>query len=283
MGFLKKNFYIYTIVFIGFLILLPFFINGVRFFDNHLLSGFLKDFIGWSIYSENWVLEDNYVNRRSYSYLNKGENVHIAHALGKSGLSGGNSYGAFEDSKNRGFHLFEVDIFRGGDDLLWCHHGPEEPDLSAKDQCNLLGLLSRSSPDDYFILDIKNSFEFVLREIISSESFIKYHKQLIFQLYSPGDIRLFVNLSGNLNLPAPIITVYKAHRSPRHIMNSLVDMGYTVIVVPLEKLPSVPMSNKYKVFVHPVHNCLQYNDTRSYIVSGYYVTNSFDSSTCNFF
>jgi hypothetical protein len=186
--------------------------------------------------------------------------VPIAHALGASGLPQANRLQAFQASLADGFRHFEVDIWLDDQRHLRCHHGNSEagsPPLLTAGDCTLETLLPLLvAAQGWLVLDIKTDFEATGRRIVDLLRGQLAARQVVFQLYRPAHLALFADWAAELPLPAPIVTVYAAHRGVQHIADHLRALNVQVLTLPLDKTGALLTKPAgVALLVHPVHDC----------------------------
>ena len=196
--------------------------------------------------------------------------VRIAHALGESGGETANTVPAMRRAYRAGFRLFEVDLWQQGT-ALRCHHGPEPPPPLQPGDCRLDTLMAALPPDAWVVLDLKTDFERAGEEVLELMRRTGQATQVIFQLYEPGHLTLFNRWQSQQPFPAPIVSIYRAHRSVNHVAAATARLRTSMLTLPLERLPA--LSNRppgLALYVHPVHDCAALEQARTARVRGIY-------------
>lgn len=202
--------------------------------------------------------------------------VQIAHALGGAGNDSANTLASARKSLDVGFRLLEVDIWLADDGTLHCHHGPSAPVPRADgaDRCTLERLLDLVDRwNAWLVLDMKTDFvgtgEAVLERVVRRDEGLAQH--LIFQIYQPGQLKVFNEWATRLRLPGPIVTAYASPRSLAHVAAQLPRLGVRVMTVPLYRLAALRSRPEgVLVYVHPVHDCASWKEVRAAGVQGAY-------------
>ena len=258
----------------------------VRWIDNAILHGTIKDTIGWVTSDEDWSSIPIQSIDFDRTWINYNERpFRIAHALGGSGTKNSNTFSAFEQSKKSGYTLFEVDISLTSDNKLLCLHDPKSitsADQSKRKTCEfneLLRLVDRT--DIWLVLDIKTNFDSTATKILDVARSLNLTNILIYQLYKPSDFSWIQEASKNHRLPFPIVTTYMSKRSSNHILRETSILGLDIVTVPLVKLRSIRNKPTGTILMtHPVHTCeAVFFLSGVKEVQGYYTTNNLKS--CN--
>ena len=257
---------------LGFWTALP----ALRWIDIHVFSETFKDHWGSLYHSEDWSDLAPLPLNLDYSWLqNASRPILIAHALGEAGRFDQNSLAAQQRALSAGLRYLEVDIWLDDADRLRCHHGPELPAAPVTGECNLKSAAhAAASWDAWLVIDIKTDFKRTGEAIVQQLRNDPSASRLIFQLYSPADVNRFSVWASVLNLPGPIVTVYKARRSLQHIANQLNRLGVKAVTYPLYRgaaLSDTQVLDGLARFVHPVHDCIALEDAKRQKVDGYYL------------
>ncbi len=205
--------------------------------------------------------------------------MRIAHALGASGSPEADTLSAFAQSRAEGFLLFEVDVWLDSAGRLRCFHGPDDgaestfnpPPLQASD-CTLDSLLkSLAEGPGWLVLDIKTDFERTGARIVERLRGDDLARRVVFQLYRPAHLALFAAWATAVPLPAPIVTVYAAHRGVQHIADQLPMLGVRALTLPLPRAAALQhRPTGVVVLMHPVHDCAAQLEARLAGADGIY-------------
>jgi glycerophosphoryl diester phosphodiesterase len=260
---------------------------SIRYIDLNYCQENIYDTWGALTTSEDWSKAQPLPKNLDSSWLSseKKDGVYyIAHALGGAETSTSNTYSAFLRSKERGFKLYEVDVFLDAAGFLRCHHGPESPPkYDPQQSCTLDTLLPMiDKSKGWAVLDIKTDFRVTADKVISLLNINHLHKKVIFQLYNPDELTWFNNKAKQYNLSTPIITVYKSRRSANHIAKNAKKLNIRVLTVPFKRLRSMENIQNIQLFTHPIHNCKDWSKTNYDIqITGIYALSSTDISICH--
>lgn len=203
----------------------------------------------------------------------------------------GHRLGSYEDqnqlssavvSLKKGVKFLEVDLWQLDDGTLLCHHGPELPSPQKYNDSNsctlgrLINLLSNSQ-EVYLIVDIKTDYLralFRIHEIMKGPHGKYAQKTIIFQAYSPADLRSLIMVFGNKpgKINSPIVTLYNAFSNPGLVAQNL-PSWVGGLTVPTNRIPdSASVKTIYKGYLltHPVSNCIELKKYRSLGIVGFY-------------
>ena len=247
---------------------------ALRWIDIHLTQERLKDTWGEWRYGEDWGAVSALREDLNYAWLHAaGEPILIAHALGEAGLPGQNSVTALRRSLAAGLRLLEIDLWLDDSGVLRCHHGPEPPASFVAGDCTLAEALHvAAEADAWLVLDIKTDFPAAGAAIVSQFVGDAAASRLVFQLYRPSDLPLFVNWSMQLPLPGPIVTAYRARRSLRHIAAHAPHLNLRAMTFPLYRTAALGSKPDGLVWlVHPIHDCASAAAAQSVSIDGMYV------------
>ena len=223
--------------------------------------------------AEDWSAAPPLAGPQDYAWLEAaGSPVRIAHALGDAGTPTANTLGAARRAYDAGFRLLEVDLVeRGG--ALHCQHDLVRPRDQMDDGCTFERLIAELPSDALLVLDIKTRFAAVGQRIVDQVKGKSTARQIVFQLYRPGDFELFNAWQAQAALPGPILTTYLAHRRIEHVAKEARRIGVRAFALPIERLPSLraPPLNAV-VLVHPVHDCQAWKESMGRAGGGYIVS-----------
>lgn len=184
-----------------------------------------------------------------------GKIIRIAHALGESGSASANTMAAMQRAHAAGFRLLEVDLWQQGD-VLRCHHGPHPPPAESQDSCRFDQLLAALPPDSWLVLDLKTDFSSAGIAVLDLAKRSRQTDQLIFQIYEPYQLAIFNRWQAEYPLPAPILSIYRAHRSVNHIASAALRLRAISLAVPIERLEALSQRPEgLELLIHPVHDC----------------------------
>jgi glycerophosphoryl diester phosphodiesterase len=259
----------------------------IRWIDLNYYNENIYDTWGSITTNEDWSKAQPLPKNLDKSWLasRKIDNIYyIAHALGGSGTLTANTYAAFEESRNRGFKLYEVDIFLDEAGHLRCYHGPDTPSaFNPKESCILDTLLPMiDKAEGWVVLDIKTDFQITGNKIIDLVKINHLSQRVIFQLYHPDELSWFSEKARQVSLPVPIVTVYESKRSANHIANHTQKLNIDVLTVPFKRLRSMKKFNaRVKLFTHPIHNCKDWEKVHQGVeINGIYALSSTDIGKC---
>jgi hypothetical protein len=229
----------------------------LRWLDTHFFSERLKDLYASWVTSETWADIDRVRLRPlDYGWLGvAGPPIRIAHALGASGTPRANTVAALDESLRQGYVFLEVDLWMDRQGVVYCHHGPGEPDNEVNN-CTLDMLASRKLTNIYWILDIKTDFAATGSKALAAFASHGGTEHVIVQLYRPEDVVVFERWQQSYRLPGPIVTMYETHRSVEHVARHAAHAGIQAVAVPLERADALG-SRAYGLrrLLHPVHDC----------------------------
>lgn len=247
---------------------------GLRWLDQNLLNESLKDGWGRWWHEEDWQEASELPRDLDYSWLRQaGQPVLIAHALGEAGKPGQNTLAAMRRSLASGLRLLEVDLWLDKQGLLRCHHGPDVPGPFQAGDCTLPSALGLAASNQaWLVLDIKTDFRITGEAIVKHIAGDPSAAWLVFQLYRPGDMKLFADWSSQAPLPGPIVTAYLARRSVRHVARHAARIGARVLTIPLPRAAALgAVATPLTLLVHPVHDCEAVKHAMALGAGGLYV------------
>jgi hypothetical protein len=258
----------------------------LRWFDINFCQEKIKDIYGAWIFQEKWSEITKIDGELDYSWLNSADKpLLIAHALGASGAPGQNTLAEMNKSIYKGLSLMEIDLWLDENNVLRCHHGPDQPEKFKKGDCifeDALALAVKS--ESWLILDIKTDFtktgDFLVERVNSEQA-----SRVIFQLYKPKHIEQFSKWNSTKPFGGPIVTLYLARRSVNHVYESVSPLGIRALTIPVQRLPALDNGHReVKVLTHPIHDCDAFLAAEKVGVEGFYVTSSIvakNRSTCH--
>lgn len=260
----------------------------VRDIDLRFFHERLKDTVGRLFTKEDWQKATALSNKEDDRWLveskKAGHLIYIAHALGGSGTSAGNTLPALTVARAKGYRLFEVDISLDKQQRLRCHHGPEEPGpFDEKSSCTFDRLLPMvEQADGWVVADIKTDFYKTAGKMLKVAQDQGLEHRLIFQLYHSDQLAWFEKMSATTPLPTPIVTVYDSKRSANHIMRAARGLGIQALTVPTEKLDSLEFVDpKLILLTHPIHSCADWEAVRADVrIDGIYSSTAVDLPAC---
>ena len=261
------------------LLLLPWIILLGLMFDGAFRVLLKRDVILWDSRGFGGVLRRSYHRQKSpdppssvpardsaaYSWVGGDRFVPIAHALGPSLETGGNTLQTFQRGLDMGFRLFEVDISLTKDGHLICFHGDSEDQLNEMtfDQylaqigtarsCEFFNLvqIARSHNDLMFILDVKNRFSDVYELIRDEAKACSCGKHFIPQLYA---FEQFEEIRREDLFAGEIFTSYRSALTTQQIIDLAARYGIKVVTLTMERwedhVGALPPN--VAVMVHPV-------------------------------
>jgi hypothetical protein len=255
----------------------------LRFFHEEL-----KDTLGRFTSHEDWQRATPLRKREDSRWLVEAKKanhlINVAHALGGSGSSAGNTLPAFAVAKAEGYRLFEVDISLDEQSRLRCHHGPEEPPaFDEASSCTFDRLLPMvDKADGWVVADIKTDFYQTAEKMLQVAREQGLSHRLIFQLYHSDQLAWFEKVSAATTLATPIVTVYDSKRSANHIMKVASALGIQVLTIPTEKLDSLQFVDpKLTLLTHPIHSCSDWEAIRPDVrIDGIYSSTAVDLRRC---
>lgn len=206
---------------------------------------------------EDWGVAPKLIRQPDYRWLQRsGSPLLIGHALGDAITAQRNTLEAMRRSISRGWHHFEVDLWLDGSRIR-CHHGPDAPAAYRPGDCDLQGVLQLLPEASWLILDVKTDFETTLERILQVAQTMRKLDRLVLQLYRPEHLAAFNRWQSTYpELPGPIITAYRAHRSVNHVAAHARRVGVTVVTMPIERARAYTKRDPgLELLVHPVHDC----------------------------
>ncbi|MDH4742998.1 hypothetical protein OMP43_03085 [Sphingomonas sp. CBMAI 2297] len=200
--------------------------------------------------------------------------VRIAHAMGSWGKPDENKPAALAAALAAGYHIIEVDLSYGPDGKLHCFHGPGG---ARQDDWPLEELLSAAEKQPFFIvLDLKSDFARSAADVMRRVRGTPLEERIIFQLYSPEDVRWFAQHAVGTHLPAPIVTLYRARRYRPHLLPNLSRIHARIVTMPIERVGELGDARDFAtVLVHPLQSCADAKRLR--VAAGYMLTDA----SCN--
>jgi|GEM_PF-2762915 len=273
----KSKFRVFLALFLASVVAIFAFMNNdkvfraVRYIDKNYLSESLKDMRAQVMDDEDWSSIE-VVGDYDYRWLEAESGlVRIAHGLG--GEKNSNTFSAFQNARvNGGFSVFEVDLWLDKENIVRCHHGPDEPAALDDNDCTFDRLIARLVAHEYLVLDIKTDFFKTATEILKFLKSEDKANRIIFQLYKPEHLRKFAHWSKTYSLAGPIVTAYNSSRSLNHIFRAIEPAGIRAFTFPIARAPSVTRKkNGVSFFVHPVKNCNDMKQVHMRAFNGIYV------------
>lgn len=142
-----------------------------KLLDSRMLGGRLQEIYG----NEAVPASVPPAPQEAYAWIEGGPMIVIAHGLGPQLWAGANSRKTFEESRKRGFRIFEIDISVTTDGQLICYHGDSAEELERLSWRRYQEIMAakgiepllfsevvgwaRDYPDIRFVLDVKNRFD----------------------------------------------------------------------------------------------------------------------------
>lgn len=262
---------------------------AARWADTHLLHEQLRDLAGHHVHHEDWSplppLPEGLSRQWLEASVASNSPLRIAHALGEADSTKADSLEAYQRAAERGFRIFEVDLYLDEAGRLRCHHGPEAPPpFGPNTSCTLERLLDRlPTSDAWLVLDIKSDFRATAERVLAAGAARGRNAQLIYQLYRPSDYAWFHERAAASGAPAPLITAYLSHRSGDYLRAQAARLRVPVLTLPIERLPALSAADSQGplIFTHPVHQCTQYLGLpASPAIAGLYMLSRFDPQSC---
>lgn len=230
--------------------------------------------------SEDWSKAVVLRPGQDYAWLAVGgAPVRVAHGLGDSGASTGNTLAAARRAYAAGLRLLEVDLVQEAGELR-CQHDPGPQEGFVMDGCTFDTLSAVVPEDAWLVLDIKTDFAAVGERIVARAIATGQARRIVFQLYRPEDFELFNRWQTQAPLPGPILTAYLAHRRIDHVAAHAERTGVQALTLPLDRLTALTKKPAgAKVLVHPVRDCVAWLQAQARGADGVYVPSSLRCGT----
>lgn len=244
--------------------------------DQDYFGERLLDARGWVHGGEDWRHADVLKGPQDYRWTSLiPGTIRIAHALGEESGKGANTLSAMSRAHALGFRIFEVDLSLDAG-IVRCHHGPAAPTPWQSGECRIESLLEALPSDSWLVLDIKTDFQTTGGKILDAARHIGKASQLVFQLYQPAHLALFnAWKDASPELPGPLITAYLSYRSVNHIARHAARAGVHVLTMPIHRVPAYTERPRgLDLYVHPVHDCLNWAQAAAMHAQGAYVLSS---------
>lgn len=249
--------------------------------DMRVLDGYLVDLHAARLGQSDWTntktipkgLPEDWMAADSSGALR------LAHAMGGWGRPGEeNELPTLRRALAVGFRVIEVDFTLGNDGRLYCFHGPGEPPIAMRarvDVCDFDAVLAEMKVHPFFlVLDLKTDFSTAAALIAQKVEDPNIARRIIFQLYSPQDVNIFVEIAAG-RFASPIVTLYRTTRTRYHLLPQLRRIGVLALAVPIERIEEFPRSDLptvIRLLSHPLRSCAELKNLVQHGYSGGYVS-----------
>lgn len=219
----------------------------------------------------------------AYDWIDDTDFLAIAHAMGPSLETGGNTLATFRAGLARGFRVFEVDLTLTADDVLACYHGGVDEPVEtltwavvrerAPNACRFeeLVALAGDHPEVHFVLDVKTRFDPAYDRVLELAEEAGVTGSFIPQVYHFSQVRRF-RAAGRMT--GLLFTAYRSALPVEKILEDARAADVKVVTLPASVLDrwDGTLPTEPKVLVHPVNDPFIATRFRARGVDGIYTS-----------
>lgn len=245
------------------------------YLDNKYLNEEARQIYGRYVVGENWSNLPVFPMGMDYRWMtSENKQLRIGHALGFSGTPLANQLEALPQARELKLHVLEVDLWLAEDGSLRCFHGPGDPGPLLERTCTFDRLLRATEVSgEYLVLDIKTDFARTAAQInVILQTMPSHRWRVVFQLYSPNDVRTFAAFPHLETYAGPIVTAYVSRSSLNDVAQGTKRAGIRALTFPQQRQAALDrrLASGLRLYVHPVHNCAELYEAKLNAYDGVY-------------